>query len=358
MRINKSGVQFMEIINTSSRERETYNVQINYSLLWECALGIAAITNSTLIETLEQPTDFWKTTRKNLSKELLAALDYVEENNTWKSLLLLLHQHDFNDLSSFETYINNLPEQEFRYICIPFVGLKYQAIRYKASTGDGMAIRNLKEVTKQNPFFPDYIQFICQTDTRNLKRHLIEVMNGWYREFIESEASRLATYLERDGAMKRAMMEKMNPEEFVEWATGGISYLPEPSVKNVLLIPQYIYRPWNIEADIEETKVFYYPISNESINPGDTYTPNYFLVHKYKALGDELRLRIVRLLYKQDQTLQEITNALGAGKTTIHHHLKILRSARLVEVQHATYSLKKNALLSLPKELGHYLGEE
>ncbi|MEN1969226.1 winged helix-turn-helix domain-containing protein [Lentibacillus sp. N15] len=347
----------MEILKTTGRGRETYNVQVKYSLLWECALGIAAITNSRLIETLEQSMDFWKTTQKRMSTELTEALDDVEKNNTWKSLLLLLHQQDFTDLSSFITYVNSLPEQNLRYQCIPFVGFNHQSTRYQASTGDKLAVQELKKVTKHNPFFPDYIEFICQIDAKALKQHLITVMSGWYREFIEPEASRVERYLKQDCAMKRTMMAKMDPEEFVEWATGGIAYLPEPSVSNVLLIPQYIYRPWNIEADIEGTKVFYYPVSNESIHPEDTLTPNYFLVHKHKALGDELRLRMVKLLYRKDQTLQEITNTLGAGKTTIHHHLKILRSAKLVDVQHATYSLRKNALQSLSKELDHYLNE-
>ena len=30
------------------------------------------------------------------------------------------------------------------------------------------------------------------------------------------------------------MNKKMKPEEFVEWATGGVNYMPEPSVHHVL----------------------------------------------------------------------------------------------------------------------------
>lgn len=345
----------MAILNTTSRERETYQVHIKYSLLWECALGIAAITNSRLIDTLEKPEDFWKKVRAGLSKGLLESLDYVEKNNTWKSLLLLLHQQEFLNLTSFVDYINNLSDQEFRYICLPFIGTIHQETRYKASNRNTSAKIKLKEATKNNPFFPSYIEFICESPTLELKKHLIEVMSNWYHEFIEPEGPQVLKYLEREVAIKQKMMEKMGPEEFVEWATGGVSYLPEPSVHHVLLIPQYIYRPWNIEADIEDTKVFYYPISNESIYPEDPYAPNYFLVHKHKALGDEVRLRIVKFLFNGDRTLQEITNQLGMGKTTLHHHLKILRSARLVGVENAKYSLKKNGLSSLAKELDQYL---
>jgi len=101
--------------------------------------------------------------------------------------------------------------------------------------------------------------------------------------------------------------------------------------------------------------VYYYPVANESIYPNDRYAPNNFLVLKHKALGDEARLRMVKLLYEGDRTLQEITEHLDVGKSTIHHHLKILRSANLVGIVDSKYSLKRNAIDLLAKELEYFL---
>ena len=129
-------------------------------------------------------------------------------------------------------------------------------------------------------------------------------MTLWFNEVISPELERITQILQTDYESKMKMKEKMSPEELVQWATGGINYLPEPSVYKVLLIPQYVYRPWTIEADIENTKVFYYPVANESLSPNDKYMPNIFLVLKHKALGDEIRLRIVKLLSKRDYSLQ------------------------------------------------------
>lgn len=39
-----------------------------------------------------------------------------------------------------------------------------------------------------------------------------------------------------------------------------------------------MYRLWNIEVDIEDMKVFYYLVVNESIYFEDLYELNYFLV--------------------------------------------------------------------------------
>ncbi|TQR19107.1 ArsR/SmtB family transcription factor [Psychrobacillus vulpis] len=347
----------MEVLNLTSRKRETYQIQLTYSILWECALGIAAITNTPIINTLERPVDYWQGIKKSLPIELLEDLDYVEQNNTWKALLQLLHKKDFLNISEFTSYIYELAIADLKFICLPFVGNKYNELREKASLGDDSSITKMKEVTSSNPFFPRYIEFICNANGEQLKEHLIRVITGWYEEVIKKDLEHIQLILQTDYEMKNKMKSNMSSEEFVEWATGGIAYLPEPSVNNVLLIPQYIYRPWNIEADIEGTKVFYYPIANESITPNDRFTPNNFLVLKHKALGDEVRLRIVKMLFEQDRTLQDITEQLNIGKSTIHHHLKILRAAKLVEISDAKYSLKRKAVEMLSKELDLYFDQ-
>jgi predicted DNA-binding protein YlxM (UPF0122 family) len=353
----KNEVLNLDVLNLTSRKRETYQIQLEYSILWECALGIAAITNTPLIKTLERPLDYWSDIRSSLSKELLEHLEFVERNNTWKALLQLLHKERFSDLSEFTSYIQDIPHNELKFICLPFIGSKFQVIRHKAALGDQSAINEMKKLTSDNPFFPRYIEFISKADVNYLKEHLIDVMNEWYEAVIKKDSEKLNTILRTDYNLKKQMSEKMTPEELVEWSTGGVPYIPEPSVNNVLLIPQYIYRPWNIEADIEGTKVFYYPIANESISPNDRYTPNNFLVLKHKALGDEVRMRIVKLLYEDDRTLQDITTQLNIGKSTIHHHLKILRAAKLVDIIESKYSLKKKAVEFLSKELNLFLNK-
>ena len=72
---------------------------MKYSILFECALGIAAITHKRLIDTLEKTLSEWEETRQSLSAEVRDHLQIVEEHNTWKALLQLLYKEDFQDLS-------------------------------------------------------------------------------------------------------------------------------------------------------------------------------------------------------------------------------------------------------------------
>lgn len=82
-------------------------------------------------------------------------------------------------------------------------------------------------------------------------------------------------------------------------------YEPEPSVARVLLVPHTLYRPWTIQADAPDTKVFYYPVADENMaEQVDPYQPPHLLVQACKALGDEHRLRIVKHLAERAHSLQ------------------------------------------------------
>ena len=59
-------------------------------------------------------------------------------------------------------------------------------------------------------------------------------MTGWYERYSEREEE-ILSILKRDYEAKSEMNKKMKPEEFVEWATGGVHYMPEPSVHHVLI---------------------------------------------------------------------------------------------------------------------------
>lgn len=143
----------MEVYHITSRKRETYNVQVKYSILFECALGIAAITHKRLINTLEKTESEWEGIRQSLTNEMREHLQFVEEHNTWKALLQLLYEEDFQDLSQFNFKIDSLSEEDLKFICLPFLGEKYEEKRRLAATGVVCAIHELKELTDDHPFF-------------------------------------------------------------------------------------------------------------------------------------------------------------------------------------------------------------
>ncbi|MGD8192678.1 ArsR/SmtB family transcription factor [Brevibacillus ginsengisoli] len=336
--------------------RTSYEIRFTYSVLFECALGIAIATYPQMHATLEKPEAYWKETTSQLSKQLQTELEYCERNNTWKTLLQLLHQQDFVDIHTFIGYLETLSQEELRYLSLPFLGGSSQEDRRKSAHGDALATEALVATCQLHQFFPAYIRFVAGVDGEELRRHLIVLIQLWHDQYLLVHAPDTMSILTRDIKQKQAMLPNLAPEDFVRWATGGVSYPPEPTVTSVLLVPHYAYRPWTIQADMEGTKILYYPVADQSLDwEEDQYRPPLALVQRYKALGDETRLRILKLLYKQNRSLHELTDILEIAKSTVHHHLALLKSAYLVETKDHLYGLNHSLLSLADAELLQYL---
>ncbi|QHT45488.1 winged helix-turn-helix transcriptional regulator [Bacillus sp. SB49] len=346
----------MELFSAGTKlNRETYEVEVKSSLLWEAALGIAAITNDSLLDTLE-----WKEKDRELilasfSSDMIDHLSYVKEHNTWKTLLQLLHQGNFTQMSEFQSFIEGLSNEELKSYAVPYLGRKYEARKQELLEGSEEALHVLQKELKNHPFLPGYLAFIMHVSGTQLKEHLGKVMEGWFETVIRPDKEKLSSILTRDHISKQKRQKQMNAEQLVEWATDGVKYLPEPGVHKVILIPHYVYRPWNVEADLEGVKVFYYAAANGSIYP-EADVPNKQLVQRYKALGDETRLRVLKRLMEEPHSLQSLTTELGMGKTTIHHHLKLLKSARLVKQEGNVYEGNPEVIESMGTDMKAYLG--
>jgi DNA-binding transcriptional ArsR family regulator len=65
-----------------------------------------------------------------------------------------------------------------------------------------------------------------------------------------------------------------------------------------------------------------------------------------KALGEENRVRLLRLLLKKPRSVNEMVTALGASQYNVSRHLRVLREASLVEVtkngQQRVYALAED----------------
>lgn len=344
----------MTILNTSF-ERKSFDVEVKHSILFECALGIAMITYPKLHDQLDKPKHYWDAVRSNVSEKLNADLQFCQEHNTWKMLLQLLHEQEFSSLSEFNSYIEKLSDQMLKYKILPYIDHTQQENRCLASKGDTDSENEMILACKEHAFFPQMIQFICNSDLSELRSHLKRVMEGWYKEFLEKKETEIKEILIRDEKEKAKWLRSLKPEEAVLRAT-GTEYKPETNFNKVLLIPQYVYRPWTIQANLEETRVFYYPVSDESLAEiADVSQPPARLVQLFKSLGDEKRMRIVKLLRGKERTLKEVTDILGMGKTTVHHHLTLLRTAGIVKVKDSHYSLQETAFKQIENQLAAYL---
>ncbi|SDD06973.1 DNA-binding transcriptional regulator, ArsR family [Terribacillus halophilus] len=345
----------MQTIQTGFKAKNDYTISFESSLLWEAALGIAAVTNTSLEGTLEHLEKMWDDPENGFSPELQHELQIVHAHNTWKALLQLLHHSNVRTLKEWTAEISDMPKQRLRERCLPYIGSTFEKHRIKAAQGNASSLATLQKITKDNPFFPNYIGFIVKVDISFLKSHLISIMTKWFIEVIEPKKKLLQDVLERDISNKKQRLTAMDKLTFIRWVTNSSSYKPDDSIRTILFIPHYHYRPWTILADLPGTKVFYYPIHAGSIDPENKYNPDTMLVRKYKALGDAIRLNLLKRLMESEHTLQYLAEQLPVAKSTLHHHLKMLKSAGLIGSNKQVYYANKDAIASLDHELQTFL---
>ncbi len=130
---------------------------------------------------------------------------------------------------------------------------------------------------------------------------------------------------------KRDLQRDLPLDQFIPTATNGVEFAPRPGIDRSVLIASFFQRPLVGHVEVGDALLIIYPVADESVT-AETDTPPLRLVRLSKALGDEKRLRILRTLADGEMTLMELAEVFGVAKTTMHHHMIILRAAGLVSV--------------------------
>lgn len=163
-----------------------------------------------------------------------------------------------------------------------------------------------------------------------LKTRLLRLLRGFHTRVYAREEARVVPLLARDVAERQRLYRVLSPTETIERATGGFVLTPGAGVTAVLLAPSYFFRPYNLVTEYYGVRVHIYPIATADGAESHDRPPQE-LVRFYKALSDETRLRILRLLAQREMYVQEVANALGVTHVTALHHLAQLRAAHLVQ---------------------------
>jgi DNA-binding transcriptional ArsR family regulator len=184
------------------------------------------------------------------------------------------------------------------------------------------------------------------------------VLHAWLPRFSEVE-DRVARILARDVSTRPLDEAGRDPIGFVEQATNGIRLVPERGVRRIVLAPSYFGRPYNSLTKVGDVQLICYPVADAAVGAASRTVPPSATVRLYRALGDETRLRILRLLADRDRYMTELANELELSKPTISHHLAQLRSAGLVTLTEqgnlTYYSLRRDRVSEAGPELSAFL---
>lgn len=131
--------------------------------------------------------------------------------------------------------------------------------------------------------------------------------------------------LEADAAEKRQAAAKVDSPALIRSAI-DTSYTPIGDVAGVVLIPSFVVRPFVFYVEHADQMLFVYPVADRFVASTNAGPPDR-LIRLAAALGDRGRLEILAALKGRDMTVRELAEQLGLPRSTLRHHVEILRGA-------------------------------
>ena len=225
----------------------------------------------------------------------------------------------------------------------------------QAFRGDEKAI---KELERKLPESKLKHSLAVLRDINGTMDRLVGVLRAWEKPFSEVEP-RVAAMIRRDVDSRAEDIRTLDPGDLIERVTGGVRYLPERTIRRVILAPSYYTRPYNFLFSKDDWRLYAYPIADSAIDGADPLEPPLAVVRLHRALGDPSRLRVLRLLADGDRYLTEIAQALELSKPTVKHHMAQLRAAGLVTLTEegslTYYSLRRDRLDEIGADLRTFI---
>lgn len=286
----------------------------------------------------------------------------------WLAISSLLisapHPHDPDNV--FE-WLANIDESRLRRWLVGYASHDGdQALIEEAATGDLEAVEELVgEKAEEKPEFVDHIRWIVEA--QELPRRFADALIRFRQEVFAEYEEEFGAAIARAAAARKAMATRADAKSVIEEVTSGIEFDIPLGISRVVLIPSVVCRPLSLIDAHRGTLLVYYGAADEFVN-NDPEAPPSWLLRTYKALSDERRLRILRRLSEGDTSLDELTELLDLSKSTVHHHISILRAAGLVRVhlpsdgedgdKRKHYTLREQSLADATGLLDSYLRTE
>ena len=308
-------------------------VEVEWGLAYEALVGLGLFIGGETEQTYEVGEEWFRSVRRRASADLKqAARRFSGKNGFWLTGLVgLVRETGARDVSALVARIRR-----------DRTGVTREAVlhcepRLRAAILNGDPQARSEYLKRHSPRHRPFVKRTLEADPREVAREVADLIEQWNTEVFSELGPPLADALEASAVSARRLARQLPSDRLIVKVTRGIEYVQEPWIDSVVLVPSVLNRPWVDITEVGSAKFFIYPAS-----PNAT-APDVELVELYKALGDETRLRSLRLMATGVTGLTEIAEKLGLAKSTVHGHMVILRTAgltrSLVGVEGKRYAL-------------------
>ena len=296
------------------------------------------------------------------TRDDLAALG---SGDVWIGLVALLPEAGKGgSVADFLDFLDGYDPVDLRFRlsqCYDMFDESHQDLIADAAEGkEGAAARFLALEQFEKPHMMRWgktLDVLLGVTPQETKDQIVGILSSFQDEVFAPYEKEFRRNLESDFESKRAMTRRLSPERVIEIATSGITLSGEHTSSPIVLMPSMVARPWVVVSAGPDFNVYAYSVSDENLDM-DPDAPPPWLVKTYKALGDERRLRILRRLGESDASLAELAKDSDIAKSTLHHHLMLLRAAGLIGVHIGDtkrYSVRRDTMIEAAASLKYYL---
>ncbi|EAO9488664.1 ArsR family transcriptional regulator, partial [Salmonella enterica] len=149
-----------------------------------------------------------------------------------------------------------------------------------------------------------------------IKKNAIHVFKQWYSAYYKNQESDIQKVLLQEKHRFEDHLRNFGPEKTVEMLCNGLIVEEHPELKEVILIPVYHTKPVNvIFDDFKGFMIILYPV--EAIEVHDSMPPN-SLMRMTRALSDEKRLRILKILSSGNRSFSDLVQLTDLSKSNLH----------------------------------------
>jgi DNA-binding transcriptional ArsR family regulator len=254
----------------------------------------------------------------------------------WLNLVGLVHDvPEARDAGAFLDLLRTMDAADLR----TYLAGSYRRVMRRATPADTIRAALDGDADAQREFrrtsFPvmrDWqatLRWLLATDPDAVRREIVELLEPIHAALLAPIEATVAEVQRVEAGHVAEAAAITDPERLITELAPGVTYVPEVGQTEVVLVPDTIIRPAVVALDHRAAMIIVHPATRDR---GAIDAPPDRLVALGKAIGDETRLRVLRVLRDGPLTGTELADRLGIPRTSLHYHLSLLRAAGLVEI--------------------------
>jgi DNA-binding transcriptional ArsR family regulator len=292
-------------------------LEVDWGLAYEALVGLGMWIGGEPEATYEVGPGFWKNARQKASPELRQLVKAFKGcAHVLSGLAGMVRETDGRSVAKFVARVRADRVAEVQRAMLGHDRSKMDLVD-AALRGDQAAKRQFL----QHSHNPAVEKRLIESDPRDVAKQVADLIELWNRDVFAELAPSLEPALRDSWRAVTRLKDQLPVERLIIRATRGVEYRIESWIHTVVLVPSQLSRPWVDLAEYRGIKLIFYP----AVAAGEGSDSE--LAEIYKALGDETRLRILRLMASGTTSLTDMAERLGLAKSTVHGHLVVLRGA-------------------------------